>query len=96
MTTKWITHIRDADFVVFKNAAPSPNPEWCVGGKGSSICQSCGKEMPVCWDTVCAHCGGTFCYDCSVGVDGHWFCKRDRAKGVKEAPVLAEFLKGLK
>ncbi len=42
---------------------------------GHSVCNSCGKDMPVCWDTVCLSCHHTFCYDCSVTVGNRWYCK---------------------
>ena len=43
---------------------------------GHSVCGVCGKDMPACWDTVCAACHRTLCYDCSVVVDDHyWYCK---------------------
>jgi hypothetical protein len=42
---------------------------------GHSVCDICGKDMPICWDVVCAECHGTFCYDCSIAVDGFWYCK---------------------
>ncbi len=44
--------------------------------KGHSVCNSCGKDMPVVWDTVCSICRFTFCYDCSVERDGRWYCEK--------------------
>jgi len=42
---------------------------------GHSVCGTCGKDMPHCWDTVCAGCGMTFCYDHSFIKNGNlWTC----------------------
>ncbi|MCK5138486.1 MAG: hypothetical protein KAQ85_01465 [Thermodesulfovibrionia bacterium] len=43
---------------------------------GHSVCNDCGKDMPVCWDVVCSKCGKTFCYGCSVTKDDKWFCNK--------------------
>jgi hypothetical protein len=42
---------------------------------GHSVCNICGKDMPVCWDVVCYKCSRTFCYECAKVKKGHWFCK---------------------
>ena len=47
---------------------------------GHSVCNTCKKDMPYCWDVVCKECGGTFCYSCSVAIDPnyskihYWYC----------------------
>ena len=41
--------------------------------RGHSVCNACGKDMPVVWDVVCCVCRKTFCYDCSVATDW-WYC----------------------
>lgn len=41
----------------------------------SAICCTCAKRMPGCWDTVCADCGNTSCYEHSQAIDGYWFCQ---------------------
>lgn len=41
---------------------------------GHSVCGNCGKDMPICWDTVCHNCHKTFCYECSIAIDGFWYC----------------------
>jgi hypothetical protein len=46
--------------------------------KGHSVCVSCGKDMPICWDTVCFKCGDTSCYACSDCDREYWFCKKHR------------------
>jgi len=46
------------------------------GHSGHSRCVTCGKDMPGCWDTVCATCGDTSCYKCSTERNGHWHCSR--------------------
>ena len=43
---------------------------------GHSVCVTCRKDMPICWDTVCFKCGDTSCYDCSYSDKKHWFCKK--------------------
>ena len=58
---KWITNFRDATKV-----------GW--GGHGNSICVTCQKRMPICWDTTCFTCDDTSCYTHSVAVEGHWYC----------------------
>ncbi len=45
---------------------------------GHSLCNDCGKDMPICWDTVCLKCRGTFCYSCSVSDGNFWYCKRNK------------------
>jgi hypothetical protein len=47
-------------------------------GHGHSVCNTCLKDMPNCWDTVCYSCGRTQCYDHSYVSDGHWFCSRHK------------------
>ena len=41
---------------------------------GHSVCNECGKDMPVCWDVVCHECNKTFCYGCAVAIDDKWLC----------------------
>ena len=41
---------------------------------GHSVCNTCGKDMLICWDTVCCKCGNTSCYKCSAGDEKYWFC----------------------
>jgi hypothetical protein len=41
---------------------------------GHSVCNKCGKDMPICWDTVCSVCLKTFCYDCSKASLLKWYC----------------------
>lgn len=43
---------------------------------GHSVCSSCGKDMPGCWDTVCYSCNKTLCYKCSIDISGFWYCKK--------------------
>jgi len=41
---------------------------------GASLCNDCGKIMPVCWDVVCKKCRKTFCY-LHTGIKGdYWYC----------------------
>lgn len=42
--------------------------------KGHSVCGGCGKDMPICWDTVCFKCNKTFCYKCSRLILNYWYC----------------------
>jgi len=44
--------------------------------KGHSVCVTCGKDMPVCWDTVCYKCRNTSCYNCSTSSKNFWYCKK--------------------
>lgn len=41
---------------------------------GHSVCNECDKDMPKCWDTICARCRHTFCYEHSWTVEGKWVC----------------------
>ena len=41
---------------------------------GGSLCNYCGKIMPVCWDVVCYKCNRTFCYAHSKNINGYWYC----------------------
>ena len=50
-------------------------PEPGKGLHGHSVCNSCGKDMPRCWDVVCSKCNKTFCYGCSIDFNGYWYCK---------------------
>lgn len=43
---------------------------------GHSVCNTCGKDMPTCWDTVCHICGDTSCYDCSYIISEYWYCEK--------------------
>jgi hypothetical protein len=63
MATNWITNVKDA--------TPAG-----LGMRGDSRCVSCGKTMPMCWDTVCTACGDTSCYACSIQRGGRWYCKK--------------------
>lgn len=48
--------------------------------KGHSVCVTCGKDMPICWDTVCFICGDTSCYDCSYENNYLWYCPKCKQK----------------
>ena len=39
-----------------------------------SVCNACGKDMPICWDIVCYVCNRTFCYDHAIDIDNYWYC----------------------
>ncbi len=41
---------------------------------GHSVCNTCDKDMAVCWDTVCYFCGNTSCYEHSGVIDNKWMC----------------------
>lgn len=41
---------------------------------GHSVCGTCSKDMPICWDVVCYGCNRTFCYDCVESKCGYWLC----------------------
>ncbi len=43
---------------------------------GHSVCNTCGKDMPICWDTVCWGCRDTSCYEHSHTANGYWFCEK--------------------
>ena len=60
--------------------------------KGHSVCVSCGKDMPICWDTVCYKCGDTSCYECSTNINNKWYCKNyfKMEKLIKEWEALAK------
>lgn len=76
------TNFRDHIPVRMVNCAPGHEGEVFFGGRGDSVCVTCSKKMPKCWDTVCAKCWDTSCYDHSFAIDGKWLC-------VKCAPVGA-------
>lgn len=65
---KWIINIKDATINLDGSVTA------CTAN--NSRCITCGKDMPIIWDTVCAMCGGTLCYDHSTVVDGHWSCTK--------------------
>lgn len=69
----YITNVRDATILRAFGEFGAPPTEAHVG---NSICTTCGKLMPTCWDTVCAVCGDTSCYDHSGLVEGRWRCRR--------------------
>lgn len=58
---------------------------------GHAVCNRCHKDMPVCWDTVCWTCRGTFCYDCSeivsIGGVDKWNCKTCASREKKRRAV---------
>jgi len=70
----WITNFRDATLSEHKTMQGSPMHH------GNSICVTCGKKMPRCWDTVCVDCGDTSCYECSFSTKEHWYCAKCAAK----------------
>jgi len=45
-----------------------------------SVCNVCGKDMPICWDIVCYVCNRTFCYEHAKDIDNYWYCP-ECAKG---------------
>ncbi len=47
---------------------------------GHSVCNSCGKDMPNVWDTVCFGCDRTFCYAHSISYKGYWYCRKCLSK----------------
>jgi hypothetical protein len=55
---------------------------------GHSVCNSCGKDMPGCWDVVCYSCNKTFCYKCSIIISGYWYCKNECHPGIKKSSRL--------
>lgn len=65
---KFITNVRDARAVVVDGVTK--------GHAGDALCITCLKEMPGCWDTVCASCGDTSCYAHSHIVGERWLCER--------------------
>ena len=73
---RWRTNVRDHIPVRMVNCAPGHVGEIFYGGSGSSICVTCQKKMPGCWDTVCYGCGDTSCYDHSTAIDKKWFCAK--------------------
>ena len=68
----WITNVRDA--VVNDDGSAH-----IVGSNGAK-CVTCGKEMLRIWDTVCAKCGDTSCYDHSTIVGNQWRCEKCKDK----------------
>lgn len=48
--------------------------------RGHSVCNTCGKDMPRCWDTICSKCLGAFCYLHSAAVMGNWYCAKHAPK----------------
>jgi len=68
---KWIHNRKDC------------TPRKGIGQYDNSICNTCGKVMYRCWDTICYICGDTSCYDHShiVEIEGskygkHWVCQK--------------------
>jgi len=43
--------------------------------RGHSVCNTCGKDMPGVWETVCYKCGRTSCYKHSFVIQGYWYCE---------------------
>lgn len=41
---------------------------------GHSVCNTCRKDMPICWEVVCKTCNRTFCYEHAVLIEGYWCC----------------------
>ena len=70
---RWITNIKEG----YVDSDGSGNCGNAVG----AICITCERKMPGIWDTVCASCGGTSCYDHSQVIEGHWFCVKCTAAG---------------
>jgi hypothetical protein len=68
----WITNTKQAVFDA-RGGAPA-----CA--ENSSLCVTCGKEMPWCWNTSCRGCGATSCYQHSLllsnGKAEYWFCPK--------------------
>ena len=42
--------------------------------KGHSVCNKCGKDMPICWNVVCSKCNKTFCYQHAKAGMKFWYC----------------------
>ena len=49
-----------------------PSPGQAISG--DSVCNACGKDMPVCWEVVCKECYKTFCYNHVRLIDHSWIC----------------------
>jgi len=56
----------------------SPTGHAFNGARGHSICVTCEKPMPKCWDTVCHVCGDTSCYAHSYRDDKYWYCEKHK------------------
>lgn len=66
---RWITNVKDS----------KQGGELIGGGHarcGDSLCVTCRKQMPRCWDTVCSICGDTSCYSHSHSDGTSWFCEK--------------------
>jgi hypothetical protein len=73
---KWIKNIKEAKL------HPDGGAGLCE--ENSSICVTCGKEMPNIWDTVCVVCGDTSCYKHSVALGNHWYCQKCSSEKTEE------------
>jgi len=62
--------------------------------KGHSVCVTCCKDMPICWDTVCCVCGDTSCYGCSYSDDKYWYCKKHNPNYLTSASLLSAYKGG--
>jgi len=61
-----------------------------------SVCNTCGKDMPICWDIVCKVCSRTFCYEHAVDIDNYWYCPEcAKEKKNKKDKKLVEIVKVL-
>lgn len=45
-----------------------------IAFRGHAVCNKCGKDMPVVWDTICFYCRRTFCYNCATAKNEKWVC----------------------
>jgi len=51
---------------------------------GHSVCNTCGKDMPICWEVVCRFCNKTFCCDHAVLIGNQWSCLDCAEKDVED------------
>jgi hypothetical protein len=55
-------------------------PRKGIGTYDNSICNTCGKLMYGCWDTVCWVCKDTSCYEHSYIIEledeNYWICQK--------------------
>lgn len=55
--------------------------------RGHSACHECEKDMPICWDTVCYHCGLVSCYEHSFTEGKYWYCREHYQEFVGIIPL---------
>jgi len=67
---RWITNVDQG------HIHPDGHRADCGPGAAGAICTTCGKKMPGIWDTVCAGCGATSCYNHSTVVNQRWYCNK--------------------